>query len=193
MRPEVILFTHMLSDTRAELMEEMLVETEKRSTCYIANLQIGRVLTKALIDTEAEVTCISEDFVNSNKEWFKKCLSLLIIGVALAGPMGGKPVRLNKQLYIVLQLPDHVLQLIFVVVLGLSRSCIIGINVLDELRPNIDLDNKTLTFPYLEGQPSIGIFKNKGSVSSQEDTYNISVSEETHESADEKYDQELPK
>lgn len=60
--PEVIHFTNMLTDTRNELMEEMLEQTtEKRSKCYIANLQIDGILTKALIDTGAEVTCISDD------------------------------------------------------------------------------------------------------------------------------------
>lgn len=54
MATEVILFTHMLTDNRAKLMEEVPEKmSEKRSQCYIAILQIGEILTIALIDTGA--------------------------------------------------------------------------------------------------------------------------------------------
>ena len=35
----------------------------------------------------------------------------------------------------------------------LLKSCIIGIDLLDEFRSYIDLDNKTISFPHLEGKP----------------------------------------
>ncbi|XP_033222735.1 uncharacterized protein LOC117176592 [Belonocnema kinseyi] len=60
----------------------------------------------------------------------------------------------------------------FLVVPCLSRTCIIGINVLDEHRANINLDTKTLTFPYLEGQPAIRIVKDEEKKRPNE-SYNI--------------------
>lgn len=43
----------------------------------------------------------------------------------------------------------------------LYRTCIIGIDVLDECHANINLDTETLTFPYLEGQPAIQIVQDE--------------------------------
>lgn len=88
-------------------MEETIGVTPKvRSKCYTANAQIAGILFKALIDTRAEITCISEEFLKSNKEHFENCPSLTLSGVAIAGPIGGRAVRMNRQIYADLQLPD---------------------------------------------------------------------------------------
>ena len=62
-----------------------------------------------------------------------------------------------RTLYADVQLPNHIIQVVFLVVLKLSRPCIIGIDLLDEFKSNIDLNNKTISFPHLEGKPSIRI------------------------------------
>ena len=56
-----------------------------------------------------------------------------------------------------IQLPYCLIQTIFLVVPKLSKPCIIGIDFLDHLRSKIDLDNKTISFPHLEGEPSLRI------------------------------------
>ena len=113
-------------------------ETRRRSRCYVANILIGGVLTTALIDTGAEVTCISEEFVNHNKERLQECPTLPVNGVTLMGPIGGKATRLNRQIYADVQLLDYMIQVVFLVVPKLSRPCIIGIDFLDEFRSHID-------------------------------------------------------
>ena len=148
----------MLQQTREELMEESNdMKTSKRSKCYVANVIIGGIVTTALIDTGAEVTCLSEDFVNNNKERLRDYPTLPINGVTITGPMGGKAIRLKKQIYTDIQLPDTILQVVFLVVPKLSRPCIIGIDLLDELKSKIDLESKTISFPLLEGKPSLKI------------------------------------
>ena len=82
----------------------------------MANILIGGILTSALVDTGTEVTCISEEFVNKNKERLQKCPILPINGVTLVGSMGGKAIRLNKQIYVDLQLPNHIIQVVFLIV-----------------------------------------------------------------------------
>lgn len=62
----------MLINTREELLEETVGVTPKTwSKCYTANIQIAGIITKALIDMGAEITCISEEFLKSNKERFE--------------------------------------------------------------------------------------------------------------------------
>ena len=153
-----MIHTNVLQRSRDELLEESgESETKKHSKCYVANIVIGGVLTSTLIDTGAEVTCISEEFINKNRERFQECPTLPINGVTLVGPIGGKAIRLNKQIYADVQLPNHIIQVVFLVVPKLSRPCIIGIDLLDEFKSNIDLNNKTISFPHLQGKPSIRI------------------------------------
>ena len=149
---------NVLQHPREELLEESEeVGVTKRTKCYVANILIGGVLTTALIDTGAEVTCLSEEFVNENKGRLQVCPTLPVNGVTLVGPMGGKAIRLKEQIYADVQLPNHLIQVVFLVVPKLSRPCIIGIDLLDEFRSQIDLDNKIISFPLLEGKPSIRI------------------------------------
>lgn len=54
-----------------------------------------------------------------------------------------------------------------------------------------DLVYKTLTFPYLKGQPSIRIFKDEGSMAEQDGTYNVNVLEDVKVLFDLK-DEDLP-
>ena len=158
MAPEIVIHTNVLQRPRDELLEET-EETgaKKRSICYVANILVGGILTIALIDTGAEVTCVSEEFVNKSRERLQECPTLPINRVILVGPVGGKAIKLNKEIYADLQLPNHIIQVIFLVVPKLSRPCIIGIVLLDEFRSHIDLDSKTISFPHLEGKPSIRI------------------------------------
>ena len=81
---EIIIHTDVLQRRREEILEEPgNTETRRRSRCYVANILMGGVLTTALIDTGAEVTCISEEFVNKNKERLQECATLPINGVTL--------------------------------------------------------------------------------------------------------------
>ena len=57
------------------------------------------------------------------------------------------------------------------VVPKLSRPCIIGIDLLDEFRSHIDLDSKTISFPHLEGKPSIRIVNEEIPASPAEKTH----------------------
>ena len=187
---DITLYTHMLYDPREELLEEPKEGgTNKRTKCYMANLMIGGILRTALIDTGAEVTCLSEEFLNKNIERFRECPMLPINGVTLKGPMGGKAVRQNKQIYVDLQLPNCLIQTIFLVVPKLSRPCIIGIDLLDHLRSKIDLDSKTISFPYLQGEPSLRIMNEETDDSSENIMQEINLLTRDEPSADIEYEE----
>ena len=148
----------MLQQTREDLIEESDdIKISKRSECYAANIITGGIVTTALIYTDAEVTCLSEEFVNNNKERLQDYPTLPVNGVAIIGPKGGKAIRLSKQIYTDVQLPDTLIQVVFLVVPKLSRPCIIGIDLLDELKSKINLESKKISFPHLESSPSLKI------------------------------------
>ena len=86
---------------------------------------------------------------------------------------GGKAIKLKKQIYVDLQLPNRIIQVVFSVVPKLSRPCIIGIDLLNEFRSHIDLDSKTISFPHLEGRPSIKIRNEETTLSPRGETRHI--------------------
>ena len=136
---EIILSTNTLQQTREDVIEESDdIKISKRSKCYVEYIIIGGIMTTALIDMGAEVTCLSEEFVNNNKERLQDYPTLPVNDLTIIGPMGGKAIRLSKQIYTDVQLPDTLIQVIFLEVLKLSRPCIIGIDLLDELKSKID-------------------------------------------------------
>lgn len=116
---------------------------------------LGGIPTKALIHSGAEITCISEDFLKQNEKIFKSYPTLPVNGVIVKGPVGGRIVRLKKQLFIDVTLPTGVVQIIFIVVPALSRPCIIGIDVLEELKSHINFAKKTVIFSGLQGSPTM--------------------------------------
>ena len=79
----------MLQQPREELLKES-GETgmRKRTNCCVVNILIGGIFTTALIDTGAEVTCLSEGFVNKNKE-------RLQVGMSYTTDQWSKPSETN--------------------------------------------------------------------------------------------------
>lgn len=60
-----------------------------------------------------------------------------------------------------MQLLNILIQLAFLVLTQLARTCIIEIDVLVEHKTKIDLDTKTITFPYLDGKPALRIVQDE--------------------------------
>ena len=103
--------------------------------------------------------------------------------------MGGKTIRLKKQIYADVQLPDTLIQVVFLVVQKLSRPCIIGIDLLDELKSRIDLENKTISFPLLEGKPFLKIMKKETEISQKNRARTINHLEKDKELWDINYEE----
>ena len=67
--PEIAIHTNISQRPRAQLLEKSTeIRTCRGSKCYVANILIGGIFTKALIDTGAGMTWLSKEFVNNNKE-----------------------------------------------------------------------------------------------------------------------------
>ena len=72
------------------------------------HVKIQGVKTKALIDTGSEITFISENFFENNKNKFKNCKILPISGTCVVSTMGVKPVKLKHQLSVDLKINEEI-------------------------------------------------------------------------------------
>lgn len=81
-----------LYDPREDLIEEEEDQLTKLiSKCYLTKLSLNGITTKAIIETGAETTCISEEFLNENKEVFKHRKLTPVKNIAVKG------IRQNHQ------------------------------------------------------------------------------------------------
>ena len=86
-------------DIKKDLLELENIETTNNIDKYPnINLKIQGVKTESLNKTESEITCISENFFQNNKNKFKGCKILPIIGTSVVGATGVKPMKLKHQL-----------------------------------------------------------------------------------------------
>lgn len=79
--------------------EDLITEKEekgikRRFKFYVVYLRFRGVNPTALIDTAAEVTCISEEFLKENVQIFREYPILPPRGIAVEGPVGGKIIKI---------------------------------------------------------------------------------------------------
>ena len=55
----------------------------------------NKIKVKALLDTGAEISCLSEDFYNDNCQSFEKCPKLHVTGKLVRGAFGDKNLKLR--------------------------------------------------------------------------------------------------
>lgn len=113
--------------------------------------------TKALIDTGGEVTCVSEEFITEYTQELQSYSKAPVEGVAVKGPVGGKVIKLKNLIILNLLLSTEAIPIKFLIVSGLTRPCLIGIDVLEVLKSYINLDKGEITFHGLKGKPTIKI------------------------------------
>ena len=68
------------------LQSEDIKIADNVDECPNIYVKIQRVETKALIDTGREITCISENFIENNKNKFKNCEILPLLARAQLAP-----------------------------------------------------------------------------------------------------------
>ena len=110
--------------------------------CPNINVKIQGVKTEALIDTGSEITCISENFFENNKNKFKNCKILPIVGTSVVGATGVKPIKLKHQLYADLDVNNETYSCIFIVIPKLNKNCILGIDMLKKFKGRINIEEK---------------------------------------------------
>ena len=88
----------------------------------------------------SEITCISENFFENNKNKLKNCKILPIVGTSVVGATGAKPIKLKHQIYADLNINDETYSCVFIIIPKLNKNCILGIDVLKKLKGRINIE-----------------------------------------------------
>ena len=107
--------------------------------CPNINVKIQGIETEALIDTGSEITCISENFFENNKNKFKNCEILPIVGASVVGATGVKPVILKHQLYADIKINGEIFSCVFIIIPKFNKNCILGYDFLKKFKRKIDI------------------------------------------------------
>ena len=109
---------------------EIVKNVEKCPNIFV---KIQGIETDGLINTGSEITCISKNFFENNKNKFKSCKILPIVGTS------NKPIKLKRQIYADLNLDNEKYSCVFLIIPKLNKNCILGIDVLKKLKGRINI------------------------------------------------------
>ena len=135
---------------REELLQESNFKKNEGANrtckCPHINIEIEGIEASMLLDTGSEITCISEEFIEANQEIFKKCAKLPITGKNIRVAIGNKSTKIKWQILCKLKINNNLENVIFIIVPGLAKSCIMGYDVQKDLK--IALFPETDTMKY---------------------------------------------
>jgi transposase InsO family protein len=104
----------------------------------------------ALIDTGSEISCVSELFFEQVKQKNPNIPVLPVPAITITGAVGTRERTAKQQVLLTVGLGSWTGDIVFIVVPGLIREIILGIDWLQENKVNIDCDTKTLTIDNVE-------------------------------------------
>ena len=126
---------------------------QKKCSCPRTNVKIMDVNVNALIDSGSEITCISSKFYDDNIKSFENCPKLPVIGTTVKGAIFMKSKRVKLQLFCPIQINDLISKILpFLVVPDLNEDCILGIDMLVELRAIITTHEQNIKFLNYENE-----------------------------------------
>ena len=129
--------------------------------CPNINVRTQEVKTEALIGTGSEITCIYKNFVENNKNKFKNCEILPIVGQSVVGATGVKPIKLKHQLYADFNLNEETYSCVFIIKPKVNKNCILGPDLLKKLKGRIDMDQNYIVLQIEDKQTEIGFLINE--------------------------------
>ena len=109
-------------------------------------VEIEGIQTDMLVDSGSEVTAISEEFAENNFEIFKNCAKLPITGKKVRVAIGNKTTNIKWQIICKLKIDESVEHMIFVIVPGLARNCILGYDGQKDLKIAIFPETDSMTY-----------------------------------------------
>lgn len=119
--------------------------------------------TIALLDTGSEISAVNAEWLRVNRQYLMKVPELPISGIHITTATSIK-TRIKKQIYMNITCGETQFEMPMLVINKLISPCILGMNVLQKLRAQIDIGNQEMTYyigndkyqislnqPYIEG------------------------------------------
>lgn len=117
----------------------------RQISCPEIKLEISGVPVQALVDTGSEVSCISQELYERYRAVFEKVPTLPVMGQIIKGATGEKSKRIKIQIWVTIQIADIRKNAALLVIPGLVKECIIGYDILHELKLILDAGEEKLT------------------------------------------------
>ena len=114
------------------------------SRCPEIDIWLNGKLVNSLVDTDNEVTAISEKFYNENLKYFKTCPTLPLTGEFIKASTGNKSTRPKLQVMIPTKINNLMLDIIYIVVSKLIKDCIIRIDSQEKFKMLINTEAKNI-------------------------------------------------
>lgn len=108
--------------------------------CPEIPILINNIPTNCLIDTGAEISCLSEQWFSENKHRLNKLCEFPVTSVHIKTATNDKSKKISKIIYIPVTIEQHELELEFLIVPNLIKPVIFGIDVLAKLAMEINFD-----------------------------------------------------
>lgn len=167
-REKMLPINTIFTDTREYLLgEEIKNEIIPVIECPEIYATIEGIPVTVLIDSGSKVTTISEEFYNENKGVLKHCLLLPVTGVTVKGAIKGKMTKVRSQIMAITEFGKTKTYIKYLIVPGLIRDVLLGVDSLKPLRSLIDLDQMCLRVKYndvMDVIPAIGASENENKV-----------------------------
>lgn len=138
---------------------ELPLQSQENQRCPEINLKIGNVATYALIDSGANISCISEEWYNHNKKNLQNYEELPVTSISIKTALGSKSKRIQRILLLPMQLQDQETLIQCIVVPNLIKPMIIGTDVMSQLEMelnfkknqiNININNTDISLKFEE-------------------------------------------
>lgn len=107
-------------------------------------VNLNGIDVEALVDTGSEINGVAEEWFDHNKNKLGKFELLPVSNTSIKGATGAKSKRIRKQIFLDLSLCDLQINVIFLVIPGLIKDCILGISTLREYGCIINLPQNTI-------------------------------------------------
>ena len=126
-------------NTRDFLLTEETSTTKKLPKCLTVKLTLQGITVNALVDTGSEITAISEQLFNDHQGVLNRCPSLPLAGITVHGATGGRPVKVNRQIFTEINLEGIIENATLFIIPKLTSDLIVGVDFLRKIKTKIDL------------------------------------------------------
>lgn len=150
----------MFTDLRDELYdndpEYNTTDVKKKLKCPELKFKLNDIEVTALVDSGSQVEVVSQEWYDNNKERLGKVEVLPMANTIISTALGIKSKVIRKQIMLRVNIENFTDDVVFLVIPGLSRSCIIGINVLKLYNCILDFKNYKLILNMYNPEEDIG-------------------------------------
>lgn len=112
--------------------------------CPEIKIKLNNVEVTALIDSGSQLNGIAETWFNHNKDKLGRIELLNLSNTNIKGAFGHKSKLIRKQVLLEAEVDNYKFDLVFFIIPGLNKDCILGINMLKEGECTIDFQQNVM-------------------------------------------------